>query len=147
MSEQFKAADRTILEVWSTGDVDRLDDLVAADIVHHDPYDPNAAAGLAGMKRGIIDYRKAFPDVEFVVEDQVAEGDKVLTRWRSTATHLGSLMGEEPTGNRVTCTGMVVERFEDGKIVEAWRNWDALALLLSIGVVATVDSPPAPATS
>jgi predicted ester cyclase len=56
-------------------------------------------------------------------------------------------MGEEPTGNRVTCTGMVVERFEDGKIVEAWRNWDALALLSSIGVVATVDRPPAPATS
>ena len=134
--EWFKEADRIILEVvWSTGDVDRLDEIVAGDIVHHDPFDQNAADGLAGMKRTIASYREAFPDVRFQVEDQLAEADKVLTRWSSVGTHTGSLMGETPTGKTVQLTGMVVERFEDGKIVEAWRNWDILTLLQRIGVL------------
>lgn len=134
-SEYYKAADRAILEVWSTGDLDRLDDLVAQDVVHHDPYDPQASSGLDGMKKTIAVYRQAFPDAVFTVEDQIAEGDKVVTRWRSVGTHLGSLTGEAPTGASVTCTGMAVEQFEDRKVVEAWRNWDALRLLTSIGAL------------
>lgn len=133
--ERYKEVDREILEVWSTGEVGRLDDLVAVRVVHHDPYDPHASGGLEGMKQMIATYRQAFPDVQFTVEDQVAEGDKVVTRWSSRGTHLGSLMGEEPTGKVVVCTGMVIERFENGKIVEAWRNWDALTLLTRIGAL------------
>jgi predicted ester cyclase len=94
-AEQRKAADRVVFEVWSTGEVDRLDAIVSADVVHHDPYDRHASEGLDGLKRAILGYRRAFPDARFTVEDQVAEGDKV---------------------------------------VEAWRNWDALALLSAIGV-------------
>jgi uncharacterized protein len=130
--EQLKSADRAVLEVWSTGDVDRLDEIVAPDVVHHDPYDRYASDGLEGMKRAIVAYRRAFPDVTFTVEDQVAEGDEVVTRWRSVGTHLGSLMGETPTGKVVKLGGMVIERFEAGKIVEAWRNWDVEALVRQI---------------
>jgi predicted ester cyclase len=136
MSDQYKEADRVILEeVWGRGEVDKLDAIVAPDIVHHDPFDTNAADGLTGMKRTIANYRQAFPDVRFTVEDQLVEGDKLLTRWSSVGTHTGSLMGETPTGAEVRLTGMVVERFEDGKIVEAWRNWDVLTLLTRIGVM------------
>jgi steroid delta-isomerase-like uncharacterized protein len=140
VSEEHKAADRAVFEVWSTGEVDRLDALVAVDVVHHDPYDRHAAGGLAGMKQAVAAYRRAFPDARFTVEDQVAEGDRVVTRWRSRGTHLGSLMGETPTGRLVACSGMVIERFEDGKVVEAWRNWDALALMVGIGA-ATLRPP------
>jgi steroid delta-isomerase-like uncharacterized protein len=128
-----KAAARAVFEVWSTGELDRLDALVAPDVVHHDPYDPNGDQGLEGMKRTIELNRTAFPDMHLVVEDQVAEGDKVVTRWRGEMTHLGQLGGTAPTGNHATISGITIDRFENGKIVEAWRNMDTLGLLREIG--------------
>jgi predicted ester cyclase len=87
------------------------------------------------MKRTIELNRRAFPDLRLTVEDQVAEGDKVVTRWRGEMTHLGELGGVPPTGNRVTISGITIDRFEDGKIVEAWRSMDTLALLRGIGAL------------
>jgi steroid delta-isomerase-like uncharacterized protein len=136
LSSPNKAAARAVFEVWSTGEVDRLDEYVAPDVLHHDPYDPNAADGLAGMKRTIELNRTAFPDMLLVVEDQIAEGDKVVTRWRGEMTHDGELSGVPATGKHVTITGMTIDRFEDGMIVEAWRNMDTLALLQGIGALA-----------
>jgi steroid delta-isomerase-like uncharacterized protein len=124
-----------VFDVWSTGEIERLDNLVAPDVVHHDPYDPNAAEGLGGMKRTIEINRNAFPDLRLVVEDQVAEGDKVVTRWRGEMTHLGELAGAAPTGNRVTIAGITIDRFEDGKIVEAWRSMDMLSVLRGTGAL------------
>jgi predicted ester cyclase len=132
MSEDNKAAARAVFTVWSTGAIDRLDDLVDRDVVHHDPYDPNAAEGLDGMKRTIELNRRAFPDMRLIVEDQVAEGDKVVTRWRGEMTHLGELSGATPTGNRVTISGITIDRFEHGKIVEAWRSMDMLSVMRQI---------------
>ena len=135
MSKRNKAAARSEFEVWSTGELERLDDLVAPDVVHHDPYDPNAAAGLEGLKRTIELNRAAFPDLRIEIEDQVAEDDKVVTRWTATMTHRGELGGVPPSGNRVTLAGTTIERFEAGKVVEAWRNMDTLGLLRQIGAV------------
>ena len=135
MSERNKATARAVFEVWSTGEIDRLDQLVAGHVVHHDPYDPNAAEGLLGMKRTIELNRSAFPDIQLTVEDQVAEGDKVVTRWRGEMTHTGRLAGAAPSGRRVAITGITIDRFEDGKIVEAWRSMDMLGLLQGIGAL------------
>ena len=135
ISENNKAAARAVFDVWSTGEIERLDDLVAPDVVHHDPYDPNAAEGLGGMKRTIELNRSAFPDMRLVVEDQVAEGNKVVTRWRGEMTHLGELAAAAPTGNRVTIAGITIDRFEDGKIGEAWRSMDMLSVLRGIGAL------------
>jgi steroid delta-isomerase-like uncharacterized protein len=135
VSEQNKAIARAEFEVWSTGEVSRLDDMVAADVVHHDPYDPNAAHGLEGLKKSIAMNRAAFPDMRVEVEDQVAEGDKVTTRWIVTMTHEGELGGTVATGRRVTVRGITIERFEDGKVVEAWRSMDTLGLLRQIGSI------------
>ena len=135
MSERNKAIARSEFEVWSTGELDRLDDIVAADVVHHDPYDPHAADGLEGLKRTIELNRTAFPDIRIEIHDQVAEGDKVVTRWVATMTHEGSLAGAAPTGKRVTLAGTTIERFEDGKVVEAWRSMDTLGLLRQIGAL------------
>lgn len=134
-SERNKAAARAVFSIWSTGEIERLDELVAPDVVHHDPYDPYAADGLVGMKRTIELNRNAFPDMQLTVEDQVAEGDKVVTRWRGEMTHSGDLGGAAPTGRRVTITGITIDRFEDGKIVEAWRSMDTLRLLQGIGAL------------
>ena len=135
MSEKNKAIARAEFEVWSNGDLDRLDDLVAPDVVHHDPYDPHAADGLDGLKETIRLNRKAFPDMRITVEDQLAEGDKVTTRWTATMTHEGRLGSAAPTGRRATISGITIERFGDGKVVEAWRSMDTLGLLRGIGAL------------
>jgi predicted ester cyclase len=133
--ERNKAVARAVFDVWCTGDTDRLDELVAPGVVHHDPYDPHAADGLVGMKRTIEMNRNAFPDMRLTVEDQVAERDKVATRWRGEMTHTGDLAGAAATGRQVTMTGITIDRFENGRIVEAWRNMDTLGLLRGIGAV------------
>ena len=135
MSPDNKAAAREVFEVWSTGELHRLDDLVAPRVLHHDPYDPNGDQGLEGMKRTIELNRAAFPDMRLEIEDQVSEGDKVVTRWRAEMTHLGELGGAPPTGKHVTISGITIDRFKDGKIVEAWRSMDTLGLLRGIGAL------------
>jgi steroid delta-isomerase-like uncharacterized protein len=135
LSEGNKAAARAVFEIWGTGELDRLNELVAPDVVHHDPCDPNGDHGLEGMKRTIELNRTAFPDMQLVVEDRVAEDDKVVTRWRGEMTHLGELGGAPPSGKHVTISGITIDRFEDGKIVEAWRSMDTLGLLRGIGAL------------
>ena len=105
------------------------------DVLHHDPYDPHGAEGLLRMKRTIKLNLSAFPEMRLIVEDQVAEGEKVLTRWLGEMTHTGELAGAAPTGGRITITGITIDRFENGKIVEAWRSMDTLGLLQGIGAL------------
>ena len=126
MSERNKAAARVPFEVWSTGDLDRLDEYIASDVVHHDPYDPHGAEGLVGMKKSIKRNRSIYPDLHMTVEDQVAQGHKVATRWTATMTH---------EGKKVTLKGITIERFENNKIVEAWRCMDMLSLLRKTGAI------------
>jgi predicted ester cyclase len=123
-SEEHKAAARAAFQVWSTGELDLLDRHLHPDVVHHDPYDPNGRAGLAGMKRSITDNRHRYPDLRFTVEDQIAEGDKVATRWTASMTR---------EGRPVTFQGITIDRFEHGRIVEAWRSMDMLGLLRQSG--------------
>jgi predicted ester cyclase len=79
--------------------------------------------------------REAFPDITFTVEDMIAEGDLVATRWTATGTNDGEFMGMEPTGRQATIGGMTIQRFKDGRIVEGWTQQDALGLLRQIGAV------------
>ena len=124
-----------MFEIWSSGELDRLADYVAEDVVHHDPYDPHGADGIEGHRKTIAMNREAFPDIRITIEDQIAEGDKLATRWTSTMTHTGDLGGMPGSGKRVTISGITVERFEDGKVVEAWRSMDTLGLLRQIRAI------------
>jgi predicted ester cyclase len=124
MSERNKAAARVAFEVWSTGDLDRVDEYIAPDVAHHDPYDPHGAEGLVGMKKTIKRNRSIYPDLQMTVEDQVAEGRKVATRWTATMTH---------EGKKVTLRGITIDRFENNRLVEAWRCMDMLGLVRQTG--------------
>lgn len=126
MSEQNKAIARVAFEVWNSGDLDRLDQYIASDVVHHDPYDPNGLHGLAGMKKTIARNREITPDLSICIDDQIAEGNKVATRWTATMTR---------EGKKVSLQGVTIDRFDNGKIVEAWRNIDMLGLLQQTGAV------------
>ena len=78
-------------------------------------------------------HRTAFPDLRFVAEDVIAEGDKVVERRTSSGTHQGELMGIPPTGRQTTGSGVSIFRVANGKVAEQWVNWDMLGLLQQLG--------------
>jgi len=89
--------------------------------------------GPEGFKRTVSMYRAAFPDVRITVDDVIAADDKVVLRWHSEGTHRGELAGLAPTGARASVTGIGIDRWKDGKIVEAWTEWDNLGLARQLG--------------
>ena len=132
--ENKDLARRWFEEGFTQGNLDVADELFAADYVNHNAL-PGQGTGPAGTKHNVIMLRSAFPDLETNVEDQIAEGDKVATRWTLSGTHHGELMGAAPTGNRVTVTGIIIFRVAGGKAVEGWLNWDTLSLMQQIGAI------------
>jgi steroid delta-isomerase-like uncharacterized protein len=132
-AEQMKAIARMEFEeVFSNGRLDLIDEILGDDYICHDPALPEPARGKQGLRDAVIGFRAALPDLRFSVDQQVAEGDRVVTGWTATGTHTGELMGIPGTGRRVTMAGVDIERFEDGKIVEVWALWDALGVYRTI---------------
>jgi predicted ester cyclase len=78
-------------------------------------------------------YRAAFPDVKITIDDVIASGDKVALRWHSEGTHRGELEGLAPTGARGSVTGISIDHWKDGKVVESWTEWDNLGLARQLG--------------
>ena len=133
--EENKASVRLAFEEgWNKGNLTTVDEDVATNYVLHDPFS-GEVKGPEGYKQYVKMYRNAFPDLHFTVEDQIAEGDKVVTRWTCTGTHRGELMGIAPTGKLGTITGITIYRFSGGKIQESWSNWDDLGMLQQLGIV------------
>jgi steroid delta-isomerase-like uncharacterized protein len=134
MSAVNKAVIRRVLEEgMNKRNLSVIDELYA-DCVYHSP----AVGELRGeayrqFVKSVID---AFPDARMTVKDQLAEGDKVLTRWSLTATHRGEFMGIAPTGKQVSITGMCIDNIVNGKIVEEWEEWDSLGMMQQLGIVA-----------
>lgn len=137
MSEQNKALSRRgVEEVWNQGKLAVIDELTAPNATFHDPSVPGGKfTGPEGLKQFVQIYRTAFPDVHITIDDQIAEGDKVVTRWTGTGTHKGELMGIKPTNKYSTVTGISFERYQNGKLVESFENYDMLGMLQQLGVV------------
>jgi steroid delta-isomerase-like uncharacterized protein len=137
MSEQNKAlSKRNFEEVWNQRKLDAIDELVAENSVLHDPSVPGGkVTGTQGYRQFVEIYLTAFPDVHFTIDDQLAEGDLVATRWTGIGTQKGALMGIAPTGKRSTVTGITIDRYQNGKAVESWTNYDALGMFQQLGVV------------
>lgn len=136
MSAVNKAlARRLVEEAFNEGRLDVTEELVASGYVGHDPSLPEEVRGPAGVKEVIAGYRAAFPDIQVTIEDQIAEGDLVVTRWRATGTHQGELMGMPATGKQATVTGITIDLIADGRIVESWDNWDTLGLMQQLGAI------------
>ena len=119
MSEENKALARRSWEIGTEGSLDTLEDALAEvyadDFVMHEPDED--IVGIEGLTQYVSMIRGAFPDLRVILEEEIAEGDKVVTRWTGQGTHHGELMGVAPTGNRVTIPGITIHRIEDGKIV------------------------------
>lgn len=129
-------ARRFFAEVANAGRLDRAAELMAPDYRHHDPgLPPELQESRDAYVSHFPMYTAAFPDMGIVVDDVVAEGDRVAIRWTLTGTHNGELMGIPPSGKKVTCPAITIQRIADGKIVEGWTNFDALGMLQQIGAI------------
>jgi steroid delta-isomerase-like uncharacterized protein len=134
-TEENKAAVRRVCEdVINTGNLSVVDATLAPTYVYHAP-GMSDIHGPGGYKELVSTFRTAFPDIEITIEDLVAEGDRVVHRWRLSGTHRGDLMGIPPTGKKVDVTGMVISRFAGGQVVEDWEIFNQMGLLQQLGVV------------
>jgi steroid delta-isomerase-like uncharacterized protein len=135
MSENNKTIVRRLIEeFWNKGNQSLADQLFAPIYTHHDTSTPDFGQGPEGERKRSTLYRTAFPDLRLTVEDIIAEGETVMTRWSCHGTHKGDLNGIAPTGKQFTISGVTILRFSNGKMVEGYVNWDALGLLQQLGV-------------
>ncbi|HEU5091254.1 MAG TPA: ester cyclase [Nitrospira sp.] len=125
-------------EVWNKGRAESIDELFAENGIAHglsdDPAKP--ITGPRDFRPFHTLFREAFPNMMIVVEDVVAEGDKVAARCSVRAKHEGDFMGREATQAPVEFTGMTIVRIDNGKIVEAWNNFDFMSLHKQVGLLA-----------
>jgi steroid delta-isomerase-like uncharacterized protein len=121
-------------ELASQGAPDLLEEVYAADLLWHEP--DQDVHGLEEAKQYYSTYLSAFPDLSFTVEDVIAEGDKVVTRWTLRGTHQGEVEDfGPPTGRQIEQEGITIHRIEEGKIVEEWERYDLLSFLQQLGLV------------
>ena len=122
-----RAIVRRVLSVFNSGDLAVLDGLVAADFTNHNA-PPGAPQGLEGRKATVTMFRRGFPDLTSTVEDEIAEGDRVVVRVNLKGTNTGEFMGRPPTGARVDVAGIDIFRVADGKVTDRWGVLDMQTL-------------------
>ena len=104
------------------------------DMVEQVPF-PGQGPGVEGLKDVLRGMLAGFPDMHFAVEEQISEGDKVLSRFEWTGTHRGAFLGVPATGRPVKVWGMVIDRLVDGRIKETRIIMDALGLMMQLGAI------------
>lgn len=117
-----------------TGDGSALDGLLTRDYRGHDPSNAQDSIGVEAIRKEAATWREGF-DFAFTIEDQIAEGDRVCTRWTWDGMHKGEFMGVPATGKRVSMTGTTVHRLRDGLICEGWWQYDRLGVMGQLGVL------------
>ena len=136
-TEANKAIARRFFEdIFSQGNLAVADEIIASDYQDCGPGAiPGLPPGPEGSKMLVTVYRNAFPDINFTIDEQIAEGDTVVTRWTATGTHKGELAGIPPTGRSVTVVGVAVDRVVNGKLVVGWDISDRYGMLEQLGVI------------
>lgn len=135
MSEQNKTIVRNSLEAsWKRQDWAEAAKYIAADHVNHGPMTDQLPAGAEGNKAFVSGMLAAFPDVQYTIDQQEAEGDTVRTWLTYTGANTGSLNGMPPTGKRATVKVLITDRLANGKIVESWAEWDPQDMMRQLGV-------------
>jgi steroid delta-isomerase-like uncharacterized protein len=134
-AEESKVTMRRYLGVFEQGNIELLDELLAPDYINHSPATPDLPTGPEGVKAVVTMFRSAIPDLRVVVEDMIAEGDKVATRYTLEGTHESELFGVPPTGLHLSIKSITVERVLDGRIREHWRITDSLDMMQQLGVI------------
>jgi steroid delta-isomerase-like uncharacterized protein len=124
----------------NTGELELLRDLIASDVVDHDPA-PDQSPGPEGYIRMFAALRTSFPDLAVSVDQLVVDGDKIAIAYTLSGTHRGEFMDVAPTGRKIRARGVQIARFRDDKMVERWGSSDQLGILQQIGARATPTPP------
>ena len=114
-------------EIWTSGKVEELDEIISPDFKSHF-IGGFEYVGIEGAKNSVLDTKKAFPDWTEHIVEMITQGDKVVTRYRSTGTHLDNWDGIDATGNKVEIEEMSIYHLKNGKIIEQWGFWDEIEL-------------------
>lgn len=135
-TEQNKSiVSRWMDELFNKGNMSINDEIVSPNYLNNDPNLPEENRSRDGFKQFVSTVRSAFPDFQLSCLDQIAEGDRVVTRFSLSGTHKGEFMGIATTNRQSQLTGISIERLTKGKIVETWVNWDALGMMQQLGVI------------
>jgi len=141
-AEENKALVRRFYAEIDKGNLDAMDELVAEDYIDHNPPPfPGLGTGRAALKKAFEIFLKATPGFH-EIEDQIAEGDKVVTRLTSYGKHEGDLPGAPATGNEMKMTSITIHRIENCRLVEKWAEKDVIAFLTQIGKMKPLGGEP-----
>ena len=138
MSQENKALmQRWFDEVWNNGRTEAIREMASENLVIHGLTDAKGEAitGLRAFHDFHAQFRSAFPDIYITIEDIISEGDKVVARCSVRAKHTGESLGFAPTHADVDFTGIAIARIKDGKIVEAWNNFDFMQMNRQLGIL------------
>jgi steroid delta-isomerase-like uncharacterized protein len=127
---------RDMGELWGQGNLAVAEEVYATDVVLHNA-PPGLPPGIEGVKGVVTAYRAAFPDLHVTIQDEVAEGDRVVLRWTMRGTQKGEFFGIPATGKPMTLAGIVIARVADSKIAEVWASTDQLGMMQQLGVIPT----------
>lgn len=134
MSEQNKALVRRVIEeIVNQGNLELVNQLISPEYSYFEPT-VGSMRGREGYKGIVMTYRSAFPDMKLIIDEQIAEGDVVVTRWRAEGTHRGELMGIAPTGKRVSVQGVVISQVKNGQLTDDFESYDVHGMLRQLGV-------------
>lgn len=132
---------RQIEETWNKGNLDFADEGFTSDFVQYDPANPEGIHGPDGFKQNVAQMRSAFPDLHMEIVDQIAEGDRVATRYVIRGTQEGDLPNIPATGKRIEVWGTGVDYFSGGKIAESWEHYDVMGIMQQLGVIPPPEQP------
>jgi predicted ester cyclase len=133
MIQKNKSLVRAYVDAMNKGDTSFLDQYCAPNYVYHGP---NGDLDLKGFKEFHNSVLSAFPSSSISAEDMIAVGDKVVTRWKFRGNHQGEFQGIAPTGKDVTTTGIIISRFENGRVVEEWEEANLIGMMQQLGAIA-----------
>jgi len=134
-SSHVAVLERYYEEVVNEGKLDVVDDVIAPGYVSHHNDPAHLPPGPAGVKAFVSITRAGFPDLRLTVDQVFADGDQAASMWTMEGTHTGEWFGTPATGKHAKWSGIVVSRFESGKIAEDWYNFDQVSLLQQLGII------------
>ena len=131
---QVTGYERTWVEALNRGDVSVADGVFASDCIIHINGSPEPNLSVDGFKQMLSGLLAAFPDLHVTIEDQIAAGDRVATRWVAVGTNSAAFGSVPPTGRQVQVEGLVLDRVAEGRVVERWEQWDQMGMMQQLGL-------------
>jgi steroid delta-isomerase-like uncharacterized protein len=139
--EQARAIADIYVQARNTPDLSLLDQIYGPDVVVHDPGEPEAMVGLEALKNQYNTSHTAFPDLHMTLDEMYIDGDRIFWVWTFTGTNTGPLGKLPATGNKISFTGVAIDRIVDGTIAEEWVYWNVLALYRQLGFTLVPPEP------